>query len=255
MVPIQIAGFDAEGVTLTGPTDPGFDARAQAILSGYASPVLGLKPYLAIVSNHDPRTIVAYTVAWTVTRRNESTEKNRTQFKFPDAVAGTGNGLSILQGREIKTGEERLVGMGFEVWPAEYVDSYRDFGQRDIGRLGEVRNLRIELDAVIFDDGALLGPDESHLGEHFIAFVQAKQTLYREVVVGLELGSVGDDVFAPLRETVAAPPRRNAVDPLAIYTRQAAAEVLGWHDRIVLEVFRRALRRESFSIKRQEASR
>ena len=45
------------------------------------------------------------------------------------------------------------------------------------------------------------------------------------------------------------------MDPLAIYTRQAAAEVLGWHDRIVLEVFRRALRRESFSIKRQEASR
>jgi hypothetical protein len=251
MVPIQTAGFDAEGVTLTPSTGPGFDARAQAILSGYASPVLRLKPYLAIVSNRNPRTIVAYTVSWTVTRRNDSTETSHTQFKFPDAVAGTGNGLSVLQGREIKTGEERLVGMGFEVWPAEYVDSYRDFGQHAIERLGEVRNLRIELDAVIFDDGVLLGPDESRLAENFIAFVQAKQTLYREVVVGLELGSVGDDVFAPLRQTVAAPPRPNAMDPMAVYAREAAAEILGWRDRILLEVFRRALRRAPFSIKRQ----
>jgi hypothetical protein len=217
MVPIETAGFDAEGVTLTPSTGPGFDARAQAILSGHASPVLGLKPYLVIVSNRNPRTIVAYTVSWTVTRRNDSTETNHTQFKFPDAVAGTGNGLSVLQGREIGTGEERLVGMGFEVWPAEYVDSYRDFGQHAIDRLGEIRNLRIEL----------------------------------EVVVGLELGSAGDDVFAPLRHTAAAPPRPSTLDPMAVYAREAAAEILGWRDRILLEVFRRALRREPFSIKRE----
>jgi hypothetical protein len=254
MFPIQAAGFDAEGVTLTAATDAGFDARAQAVLSGYASPVLALKPYLAIVSNLNPRTIVAYTVSWTVTRRNESTEVTHTQFKFPDAVAGTGNGLSVLRSREIKIREERLVGMGFEVWPVEYVESYRDFGRRAIAELGEVRNLRIELDAVIFDDGTLLGPDESRLAEHFIAFVQAKQTLYRDVVVGLEVGSVGDDIFAPLRQTLAAPHRANPRDPPSLYTREAAAEVLGWHDRILLEVFRRALRREPFAITRQGAS-
>jgi hypothetical protein len=255
MVSIEIADFDSEGVTLTPPTDPGFDARAQAILSGYATPVLGLKPYLAIVSNYDPRTVVAYAVSWTVTQRNESTEVSYTQFKFPDAVAGTSRGLAVLQAREIKTGGERLVGMGFEVWPAEYVDSYAGFGQQANRQLGDVKNLRIALDAVIFDDGALLGPDESHLAEHFIAFVQAKQNRYREIVVGLELGSMGNDVFAPLREAILAPSQPNSRDPLAVYDRQSAAEALGLHDRVVLEVFRRALRREPFSIRQQETRR
>ena len=50
MAPIEVSDFDSEGVTLTPATDPDFDARAQAILSGHASPVLDLKPYLAIVA-------------------------------------------------------------------------------------------------------------------------------------------------------------------------------------------------------------
>jgi len=250
MAPLQISDFDSEGVTLTPATHPDFDARAQAILGGKASPVLELKPYLAIVSNRNPRTVVAYTVAWTVTLRNESSEVNRTQFKFPDAVAGTSNGLSVLQGREIMTGGERLVGMGFEVWPPEYVNSYREFGRAEAGRLGEVKGLHIALDAVIFDDGAMLGRDESRLAEHFIEFVHAKQSLYRDIVVGLEVGGASQDVFAPLREILAARHQAQHADPLSGYRRQAAAEVLGFHDRVVLEVFRRTLRREPFVIRR-----
>jgi hypothetical protein len=249
MSPIQIFDFDRHGVTLTSAADPDFDARAQAILAGHAAPALDLKPYLAIVTNRNPRTVVAYSVSWTASLRNESSEISYTQCQFPDAVAGTSNGLSVLQGREIQTGEERLVGMGFEVWPAEYVDSYRDFGRQAAEHLGEVKNLRIALDAVIFDDGMLLGPDESHLAEHFIAFVHAKQSLYRDIVVGLENGEGTEDVFAPLRQTLSARHQpANLIGPLAAYRRAAAAEVLRFHDRIVLEVFRRALRREPFTI-------
>jgi len=250
MFSVSIEDFEIQGVTLTAPTDGDFDARAQSILGGYAEPVLEVKPLLAIVSNWNPRTIVAYSVAWTIARRNDSTEVTYTQFKFPDAVAGTGGPLAILQGREIGPGGQRLVGMGFEVWPVEYVDSYRNFGMAAKEQLGEVKSLHIALDAVIFDDGTMLGPDESHLAEQFIAYVQAKQLRYRDVVVGLETGRVGDDVFAPLREVVARPHRPNPMDPLSVYDWQSAAEVLGWHDRVVLEVFRRALRREPFRIRR-----
>ena len=246
--PISIEDFAAEGVTLTPATDGDFDARAQAILGGQASPVLEVKPLLAIVANRNPRTVVAYTVAWTVTRRNQSSETTRTQFKFPDAVAGTGNGLALLQGREIRPGEQRLVGMGFEVWPVEYVDSYRDYGSRNAELLGDVISLHIALDAVIFDDGSLLGPDESRLAEHFIAYVRAKQLRYRALVVGLETGNLGDDVFAPLRQALVASQEANSMDPLGVYDRLSAADVLKLHDRIVLEVFRRAMRREPFSI-------
>ena len=250
MAPIQISDFHSEGVTLTSAAEPDFDIRVQAMLCRDESPALDLKPYLTIVSNRNPRTIVAYTVAWTATLRNESSEVSYTQFKFPDAVAGTGNGLAVLRGREIGTGEQRLVVMGFEVWPVEYVDSYREFGRRTAKRLGDVKNLQIALDAVLFDDGVLLGPDNSRVAEHFIEFVHAKQLLYRDIVVGLENGNAMEDVFAPLRAILAARHHSDAMDPMAVYPRQAAAEILGFHDRIVLEVFRRTLRREPFAIRR-----
>jgi hypothetical protein len=250
MVPVEIFDFAPEGVTLTPAQDADFDARVAALLAGHASPALDLKPYLAIVSNRGPRTVVAYTVSWTAHMRNLSSETSYSQFTFPDAVAGTGSGLSVLRGREIHVGEERLVGMGFEVWPLEYVESYRIFGRSAAERLGDVTGLTIALDAVLFDDGVMLGPDESHLAEHFIAFVQAKQTLYRDIVVALERGGARDDVFAPLRHTLSTRAPHDPADSRAIYGRQAAAEVLGFHDRIVLEVFRRTLRREPFSIQR-----
>jgi hypothetical protein len=250
MATIEISDFDPEGVSLTSAAAPDFDARAQAILAGAASPALELKPYLVIVHNRNPRTVVAYTVSWTATLRNETSEISYTQFKFPDAVAGTTHGLSVLQGREMRTGDKRLVGMGFEMWPPEYVESYCEFGRQAAVRLGDVVQLSVALDAVIFDDGELLGHDESRLAEHFIEFVHAKQSLYRDIVVGLENGDSLADVFAPLRETLAsrhAPPHQ---DPMAVYRRQAAAEVLSFHDRLVLEVFRRTLRREPFVIRR-----
>jgi hypothetical protein len=250
MAPIEISDFRSDGVSLTPAAAPDFDARAQAILADYATTLLELKPYLAIVSNRNPRTVVAYTVAWTVTLRNGTSEADYTQFKFPDAVAGTGNGLSVLEGREMKSGDERLVGMGFEAWPPEYAVSYREFGLDAAARLGNVTSLRIALDAVIFDDGAMLGPDQSRLAENFIEFVHAKQTLYRDIVVGLENGDALEDVFAPLRQMLAVRGRVPYQDRIAGYRRQAATEILGFHNRVALEIFRRTLRREPFAIRR-----
>ena len=247
MVPIEIADFADDGIFLMPPGDPHFDQRAHAILLGDAAAALDLKPCLTIFANRNPRTVVAYTVAWSVTRRNESTETTYTQFKFPDAVAGTGSGLAVLQGREVRCGEERLVGMGFEVWPPEYADSYRSFGLEQLHRLGDIRQIRIAVDGVIFDDGTLLGPDESRLAEHFILYVQAKQQIYRDVVSGIENDFRSDEVFAPYVKRLATVP--DPTDPIDTYTHQAAAEALAWRDRVLAEIFRRALRRAPFTIR------
>jgi hypothetical protein len=248
MDPIRIGDFESEGVTLTPASAADFDERAQAILDGNASPLFELKPYLAIVKNRNPRTVVAYTVSWTVTLRNGMSETHHTQFKFPDAVAGTNNGLSLLAGREIRTGEERLVGVGFETWPPEYVNTYRDYGLAESEQLMNVKSVEIALDAVIFDDGMMLGPDQWRLAEHFIEFVRAKQSLYRDIVVGLENGE--HDVVAPLRAMVSVPPSSAYKNPLDLYPRLAAEEILHFQDRVRVEVFRRTLRREPFAIRR-----
>jgi len=249
MAPIEIADFESQGVTLTPASDVDFDARAQAILAGNAAPVLELKPYLAIVRNGNARTVVAYAIQWETTLRNGTSEFQYTQFKFPDAVAGTGNGLALLEGREIRTGEERLAGMGFEAWPPEYASTYRDYGLAAVTHLGVAASLRVALDAVVFDDGAMLGRDRSRLAEHFIEFVHAKQSLYREIVVGLETGDGLDAVVAPVRGALA---RRQVGPPdrMEDYRRQAASEILKFHNRVALEVFRRTLRREPFTIRR-----
>jgi hypothetical protein len=69
-------------------------------------------------------------------------------------------------------------------------------------------------------------------------------------VLGLENGDPLDAVFAPLRELLTPRQRAAQQDRMANYRRQAASEILGFHNRVALEVFRRTLRREPFSIKK-----
>ena len=103
----------------------------------------------------------------------------------------------------------------------------------------------------MFDDGTLLGPDESRVAEHFITFVKAKQTMYREILVGLEMGDHYHEVFAPVRD-LAVNTAIDSRDTTAVYENVAAIEILNLQKKITLEVFRRALRREAFSIRREE---
>lgn len=250
MQTIQIADFPDQGVTLTSAAQGNFDVRAQAILGDHAAALAEAKPFLAVVRNDDPRTVVAYTVSWTTTQRNGTSEVEYTQFQFPDAVAGTTNGLSLLQGREIRSGEERLVGMGFEAWPPDYAARYLDYALPKAQRFRDGKDLCIALDAVIFADGTMLGRDEWRLAEHFIEFVHAKQALYRDIVLRLENGGVRDDALSPLRDILAAPYTSHMKDRTWAYHRQAATEVLGFHDRVMREVFLRTLRREPFVIRR-----
>ena len=164
------------------------------------------------------------------------------------------------RGREIRPREQRVIGVGFELWPDEDVAAYRDSWLGRSEKWKDVAALHIELDAVIFDDGLLLGPDRSGLGEHFAAHLAAKQDVYRDMVERIDSSGVADDIFAPLRQTVVA--RRNesgsvpqlAFDlknPLARYPKEAAAEALGMQHNIMGDVFRRALRREPFIIHRR----
>ena len=107
---------------------------------------------------------------------------------------------------------------------------------------------------MIFDDGTMIGPDQSRLCDHFSAFLEAKQELYREVLMGLEAGRLTDDVLAPPRRLISVQPHHPTTlppDPVDQYLRIAASEIVFWHNRIAGEVFRRAMRREPFVISRR----
>jgi hypothetical protein len=67
-------------------------------------------------------------------------------------------------------------------------------------------------------------------------------------VAGLETGEA--DVFARVRAIVSVPPTFSPTDPFALYPHLAAEEICRFQDRVMLEVFRRTLRREPFTIRR-----
>lgn len=258
---IQIKGADTEGVILISPESPDFDARVRSLLPKGAPVAFELKPCLAIVSNESARLVVAWSVTFWFTFSSGESSRHSTQFKYPDAVAGIAEhprdhdaavdaGVDLrarLRSREIRPGEQRIVGPGFELWPDEDVVTWRDFYlgmTEDCANPKDLTALQIELDAIIFDDGLLVGPDHSGLAEHFAEYLAAKQDVYRRLVQKFDAGGVQDDVFASLRDTIA----RRSENPIA---SEAAAEAIGMRHSIMRDVFQQVLRREPFTIRRR----
>jgi hypothetical protein len=269
-VSVKATGLDSDGVTLISPDSPGFDALVAKLMANEATGVaLQLKPYLVVVSNQSARTVVAFDTLWKRTYRDGRTENTFVQFKYPDAVAGIpGTGLHPPEqeiGSAIPPGKQRLCAMELE-FGSQIVAFHgwkkmmRD-GTRNMARMyADVTKLEIGLDAVIFDDGTLVGPNTGNLHEDFAAYVEAKQKLFRSVVVGLDAGQSMDEVFAPMKAAVAVPAsslvKTMTADRLALYSRLAAEEILGLRARIrdqaVHSLFKQAVRKEPFVIHRRE---
>jgi GNAT superfamily N-acetyltransferase len=115
--------------------------------------------------------------------------------------------------------------------------------------------LHIELDAVIFDDGTLVGAGESALNREFAAYVSAKQNWYRSIVTTLDTGGSLEEAFRPLDEFRTRPMERLPFkDPLALWTGQGAGDLSRWRhrhgDAEAAAMARRALRKEPFVIYR-----
>ncbi len=236
----------AAGLTLISPADPEFDSRMSAALPEGARIALELKPWIVIVANESSRVVVAWSVTfWSKFRSGES-QRNSVHFKYPDAVANAADSdvtlRARLRGREIRPGEQRIIGAGFELWPDADVVTYRD-SWLESKPPEDLASLQIELDAVIFDDGLLLGPDHAGLAAQFAEYVAAKQDVYRGMIERIDSSGVSDDVFAPLREAVA---RRSGYS----VAREAAAEALGLQHNIMRDVFQQVLRPEPFIIRR-----
>lgn len=253
---IEIKGSGADGVMLVSPTNPEFNSRVHSLLPESARVAMELKPWIAIVSNQSSRVVVAYSVTFWSTFGSGESQRNTVHFKYPDAVAnadareyGAASDLGValrarFRGREIRPGEQRVVGAGFELWPDSDVVTYRESYIEMSEAPKDLTALQIELDAVIFDDGLLLGPDHAGLAEQFAEYVVAKQDVYRSMVERIDGSGVSDDIFAPLREAVA----RRSENPIA---SEAAAEALGLQHNIMRDVFFQVVRPKPFIIRRR----
>jgi hypothetical protein len=91
------------------------------------------------------------------------------------------------RGRERYPGEERLVGICFEINPSRDPYWVRDYATWQREAFADTRTLEIDLDAVLFADGALYGEDtkrpadDATLAQNFTAFFMAKQQFTKKL--------------------------------------------------------------------------
>jgi len=120
------------------------------------------------------------------------------------------------------------------------------------GRMGTLQ------DQAIFDDGTMLGADESLLSQ-FSDYLEAKQHWYRSILAALDAGQSIDDAFGPVGQFRADERKRRDQIPRAplgpIWKGQAAADAERWRrrhaEREVHRLLKETIRLEPFVIRRR----
>jgi hypothetical protein len=265
-LPIRIKGLDTSGVELLSPARPEFDELARPLLGERIADVaLKLKPMLVIVSNDSVRTVVSLSLVWRVTYRDGGTSWNWGHTSFPEVICG-----DVLVGHQpagLETGQRRIEANGLVIHRWGYLDQYYDqflgqFVDEKDALLADAVELQIELNAVIFADGTLIGPDDdSALTDLFSTYVQAKQGWYRGIIDALDAGQSVAESFAPVERFLADTSERRRAgngfvgEKLAeLWTHQAAAEAAAWRRRFkdaeIPPLLRQRIRLDPFPIRR-----
>jgi hypothetical protein len=263
---IRVSGLDAYGVELLSPTRPEFDEFARPLLGERIADIgLRLKPMLVIVSNENVRTVVSLSLVWLVTHREGRTSRYWGHTSFPEVICG--DVVLSHHPAGLETGQRRIEANGLVIHRWGYLDEYYDqflaqFVDQKDALLANAVDLHIELNAVIFADGTLIGADDqSTLTNLFSTYVQAKQDWYRGIIAALDAGHSVAESFAPVERFLTDAtnriragnkfPREKAGD---LWTHQAAAEASRWRRRYADEdippLLKQAIRLDPFTIRR-----
>ena len=162
-LPIRVKAFDQHGIRLIPPTHADFDELAGPLIGRVANIGLKLKPMLTIVSNESQQTIVSYSKTWTARYAGGRTSVIRSHTSFPDTVCG--DILIADDPKALPPGGKRVESANVMIQgyaqSEPYYDQFLDqFIVEKDQMLRRAEELRIELDAVIFADGRIIGNDQ-----------------------------------------------------------------------------------------------
>jgi hypothetical protein len=252
--------FSYPGVSIVGPTDPSFEGEVRKLFGERASIAEKLAPFLLILKNESPRTIVAYTATWRIKSADGNEMPLAARYMYPMAISGPVVKGDLPRDREVRMGEERLVSAQFEVGlHINASDAEKAFSTISENQSEQFRNLidvRVSLDAIVFDDGEIVGPDRSQLGDDFTKYVDAYQSLYREIVSSLNAGLPAEQVFKVIldrkeRDSAASMQAGQSSNAFDLVAKQ---DVLGWRhehgDSDLRNHFLRCTRTPPFALKR-----
>ena len=179
---VTARGFESDGVRLIPPSDVEFDSLVETLaVPGWAQTIREASPSVVIVANETARKIVALSTRFSVVGgRRQGT--NAVFFVAPDAIATSEVEYGRASSPGILPGQQEMIGFDFAVpnrtyaskFTREEVDFYdpqvRNWIQSRAKELASAHAVHVTFDAVIFDDGRLLGDPASNLVAHFDAW-------------------------------------------------------------------------------------
>lgn len=203
---VTALGFEADGVRLITTADVAFDALIETLAApGWAQTLREAAPSIVIVANETNQKIVGLSTRFTVAG-GQHEGSNSVFFVAPDAIAASDLDYGRASSKGILPGRQHMIGFDFSVPDSTYCSGFtreesefydpqvRNWIQTTARALAPARTVHVTFDAVIFDDGRLLGDPASHFAAHFDALVQAKQNTYRSVLHSLDAGARAEDV-------------------------------------------------------------
>jgi hypothetical protein len=257
-IPVVVDSSSLAGVEIIAPGNPRFDPEARQIVGAKLDLVKTLSPLLMLIKNSSQHTIVAYSPEWDLKRGRKEIPWVAIRT-FPMAISGPE--CDFADDRPIRPGEERLEGMNSEV--GIHPDDASTDAKYQAEDLAGVTAVSAHLDAVIFDDGTIDGPDRFNLSGKFVPYVEYHQSLYRSILASLRGGESAEKLYDRLeqkrRQEFGEATRRNSMPgsgpDLMMEKLIAEQDVLGaWgnHDnRDSLEHFSRCLRTPPFAVTRK----
>ena len=271
---MKATGLDQDGVKLISPMDPSFDSTVDKIAArGFADLLKKSKPWVTVVSNESIRKIVAFSTVFRMTDGEGHTSTNSSYFVAPDAIGNPGLDFGHHSERGVAAfSGKRLTALGVAIPESEpmdlkspdwdhdrtwqwIIDETGKFISHTAAEYSSARTVEIGLDAVIFEDGLLIGPDANGLAAHFDSVVRARQDLYRAIIRRIERGENVEAIFQAAIKENSPENSANLVDAGLMARSEAlsAARALRkkYGDEKIREILQRALLPAPFVIRKK----
>jgi len=195
-----------------------------------------IKPFIAVLRNDSTHGIKAYVVKWSVI---ESTGRRYERTRIPWMGAGS---REALTGEQIvwKPGERRLVSPSFDwgVSPSGIERRRKLLSALSKGPLAtdaaNALTVEISLDAVVYDDGVLSGPDKGNFCDRYECERNGELEEGAFVLSLLDLNLSDDEIVAQLNADIAKGQTQDGTDRANLLNAARGKEA-----RIFLTVFNR----------------
>lgn len=243
-IPVTLSGLKGNGVRLVSPLDSDFDRLARPLIGRRADQLFGLKPLLVLIANDTQKAVAAASVIFRVAKPVGGLV-SWTNVAFPDVIVG---GIGSSKRLGVRPTESTVVAQSVAVedFDGPEPDEWHrgviaELVREQDEHLKEAQSVTIELDAVIFHDGTLIGPDQDgRLATLFRLRVTAYQQWLKTIADGLAAGQSVEDAFSTVlkfQDEVKA--RRGSLRGFDAARMQAevektnaAADVVQWRRRV-----------------------